>query len=200
MLRVGITGGIGSGKSTVAGIFNVLGIPVYYADESAKKLMQEDPVRKEIIDLFGDQTYPQGILDRKYLAAQVFDNAENLKKLNAIVHPATIRAAEEWFLQQNSSYVLKEAAIMFESGSNSGVDKVIGVFAPEAMRIKRVMERDNVTEQKVRDRMANQMNEEKKMALCDFVILNDETRLLIPQVMAVHSSLLALSAQKTSHG
>ncbi len=162
--------------------------------------MQEDPVRKEIIDLFGDQTYPQGILDRKYLAAQVFDNAENLKKLNAIVHPATIRAAEEWFLQQNSSYVLKEAAIMFESGSNSGVDKVIGVFAPEAMRIKRVMERDNVTEQKVRDRMANQMNEEKKMALCDFVILNDETRLLIPQVMAVHSSLLALSAQKTSHG
>lgn len=163
-------------------------------------MQDEGPVKYEIIKLFGEAAYPEGILDRKYIAAQVFNDAEKLKQLNAVVHPATIKAAEEWFLQQRTPYVLKEAAILFESGSNAGVDKVIGVFAPEPVRIKRVMDRDNVAEKKVRERMANQMDEEKKMALCDFVIRNDETILLIPQVMAVHSSLLALSAQKTSHG
>ena len=191
MLRVGLTGGIGSGKSTVAAIFEILGIPVYYADAAAKRLMNgDDTLKKGIINLFGEEAYKAGGLDRAFIASQVFNDKGKLDELNQLVHPVTINDAENWMKRQSGHYAIKEAAIIFESGSNSGLDKVIGVFAPEAIRISRVMERDNVTEEIVKKRIASQMNEEDKMRLCDYVIYNDETQFLIPQVIAIHKQLL----------
>src|SRR5690606_36254585 len=131
MYKVGITGGIGSGKSTVARIFEVLGIPVYYADEEAKKLLQTDPViRKGLIEEFGSEVFKQDIPDRKFLAEQVFNNEDKLRKLNALIHPQTIAFAEAWALKQTSAYTLKEAALIFESGSQNKLDFIIGVSAP----------------------------------------------------------------------
>ncbi len=195
MLKVGITGGIGSGKSTVAEVFRLLGIPVYFADEAAKNLMQDDEnVRAAIKNLFGDEAYPDGKLDRRFISSYVFNNPAKLRELNAIVHPATIQAGKDWLGKQTTAYTLKEAAILFESGSNADLDKVIGVYSPEELRIQRVMKRDGVTMEKVKERMANQMNEDEKMALCDFVIKNDETELIIPQVIAIHKTLLKIAA------
>ncbi len=191
MLKVGLTGGIGSGKSTVAAIFELLGVPVYYADAAAKKLMNENIALKQaIIGLFGDHAYKDDQLNRKFIAAKVFSDTKKLDELNRLVHPATISDAELWMNRQNSHYAIKEAAIIFESGSVSDLDIIIGVFTPEPIRIRRVMERDNTTEDLVRKRMANQMNEEDKIRLCNYVIYNDETQFLIPQVIAIHRQLL----------
>lgn len=191
MLKVGLTGGIGSGKSTVAAIFEVIGIPVYYADAAAKRLMNNNPtLKQQIIELFGDEAYKNGQLDRTLIASRVFGDTSKLEQLNNLVHPITINDAEKWMGEQKGHYAIKEAAIIFESGSNRSLDKVIGVFAPEAIRIQRVMERDNVTADTVKKRMSNQMNEEAKMQRCDYVIYNDETRFLIPQVIAIHRQLL----------
>lgn len=191
MLRVGITGGIGSGKSTIATMFEVLGIPVYYADGAAKKLMNEDVFLKEqLTAAFGKEIYQHGMLDRSYLSGLVFNNPEKLALLNSIVHPATIADAENWMQLQHSAYAIKEAAILFESGANKYVDKVIGVYAPAALRISRVMQRDNSTEEAVMARMNKQMEEEKKIKLCDYVITNDEQELVIPQVLKIHEALL----------
>src|SRR5688572_2011525 len=142
MLRVGLTGGIGSGKSIVARIFITLGIPVYYADEEAKRIMNEDPeLKKKIIDHFGSASYVNDILDRKYLASQVFSDNFKLDLLNSFVHPATIQNATAWMKKQTSPYSIKEAALLFEAGAAEHLDIVIGVTAPEILRIKRVMER-----------------------------------------------------------
>jgi len=194
MLRIGLTGGIGSGKTTVAKIFQVLGIPVYYADDVAKKLMNTDASLKEaIIKHFGAQAYRNGELDRKYMASVVFNDTAKLKLLNSLTHPATIRDAEEWMRQlaesggQNAPYIIKEAALLFESGANKSVDKVIGVYAPRPLRIKRVMKRDGVTEEEVIKRISRQMDEEEKMKCCDYVITNNEEQLLLPQVMELHN-------------
>ena len=193
MLKVGITGGIGSGKSTVAHIFETLGIPVYYADDAAKKLMNEDEgLKQQVQQLFGDAAYTNGQLNRPFVAAQVFNNPEKLAMLNAIVHPATIADAEKWMRQQSAPYCIKEAALIFESGAQENLDVVIGVFAPKAIRIKRVMDRDGITREEVLARMNKQINETIKMRLCNYVITNDEQELLIPQVLAVHQALLAL--------
>ena len=193
MLKVGITGGIGSGKSTVAHIFETLGIPVYYADDAAKKLMNEDEgLKQEVKQLFGDGAYTSGQLNRAFVAAQVFNNPEKLAMLNSIVHPATIADAEKWMRQQSAPYAIKEAALIFESGAQENLDKVICVFAPKAIRIKRVMDRDGITREEVLSRMNKQINETIKMRLCNYVITNDEQQLLIPQVLAVHQELLAL--------
>lgn len=191
MLKVGITGGIGSGKTTVCKVFETLGIPVYYADDEAKKLMQHNrEVVAGIRSLFGAKAYDaDGVLDRAFLARQVFDDREKLDKLNAIVHPATIKASMEWAEKQTSPYVLKEAALMFESEAFHYVDKVIGVFAPVTLRLHRTMKRDNSTKEEVLKRMENQMDEEVKMRLCDFIIYNDEQQAIIPQVMRIHEEL-----------
>ncbi len=195
MLRVGITGGIGSGKSTIATIFEILGIPVYYADDAAKKLMNEDVFLKEqLIDAFGKEIYQNGILNRSCLSGLVFNNPEKLAQLNDIVHPATIADAEYWMQQQHSVYVIKEAAILFESGANKYLDKVIGVFAPLELRISRVMQRDNSTQEAVIARMNKQMEEEKKMKLCDYVIINNGQELVIPQVLKIHEAFLKQAA------
>ena len=187
MLRVGITGGIGSGKSTVSKIFEVLGIPVYYADEASKRLMNENEALKEKLkSIFGDGTYIDGQLNRSYLSAIVFNDPLKLALLNSIVHPATIKDAEDWMKKQTAPYAIKEAALVFESGSQEHLDKVIGVYAPAAVRILRVMERDKVTREEVQSRMNKQIDEDMKMRLCDYVITNNEQELLIPQVIKLH--------------
>lgn len=196
MLRVGITGGIGSGKSVVARIFATLGVPVYDADAASKRLMNEsEEMRNEIIRHFGSEAYKNGILDRAYLSQCVFGNTERLDLLNAIVHPATKKDGNDWMMIQEGPYALKEAAIIFESNSHLNLDKIIGVYAPEELRIQRTMKRNQLTREMVLARMAHQMNEEEKMALCDFVIVNDEKELVIPQVLKTHHELLAIAAQ-----
>lgn len=196
MLRIGLTGGIGSGKSTVAKIFETLGIPVYYADDASKRLLNENEELKSAIEKhFGKDTYQNGQLNRKLLSSLVFNNAEKLALLNSIVHPATIKDAENWMQQQKAPYAIKEAALIFESGSQEHLDKVVGVYAPAAIRINRVMQRDKVSREEVMNRMNKQINEEIKMRLCDYVITNDEQQLLIPQVTAIHNMLLKETAQ-----
>lgn len=194
MLRIGLTGGIGSGKSTVARIFSVLGIPVYDADSSSKRLMSENEnLKRRIIEHFGKESYNKEQLNTKHLAEQVFSDPDKTKLLNSIVHPATIKDAEEWIKKQNSPYVIKEAALIFESGSNKLLDKVIGVSSPLSLRIERTMKRTNITYSQVMDRINLQMNEEEKLRLCDYVIFNNEQQMLIPQVLQLHEKLLELS-------
>ncbi|MBG9378151.1 dephospho-CoA kinase [Panacibacter sp. DH6] len=197
-LKVGLTGGIGSGKSTVARIFKTLGVPVFDADAAAKKVMNEDvALKQQVTALFGEEAYIKNELNRKYIASVVFNDSFKLEQLNAIVHPATIAAGEAWMNKQTTPYTLKEAAIFFESGSAAGLDYMIGVFAPQHLRIRRVMQRDNITREEVLSRMSKQIDEFLKMKLCDFVISNDEQSLLIPQVLNVHGQLLAI---KQKHG
>jgi dephospho-CoA kinase len=196
MLRIGLTGGIGSGKTTVAKVFEVLGVPVYYADDAAKRLMNEDgELKKAIISRFGEGAYTNGVINRFYLAAEVFYNSRKLEELNALVHPATLADSEKWMQQQTSPYAIKEAALIFESNSEKYLDYVIGVSAPPALRIQRAMLRDNSTKEDVNARMNKQINEEIKMKRCDFLIINDEEQAVIPQVMILHEKLLELSKQ-----
>lgn len=193
-LKVGLTGGIGSGKSMVARIFEVFGIPVYYADEAARQLQNNDPeLKRGIIGIFGPQAYREGKLDRKYISGMVFRDREKLDQLNALVHPATIHDAGRWMKQQTAPYAIKEAALIFESGSQRDLDYVIGVTAPESLRIKRTMQRDSISAEEVMKRMENQLQDRIKMRLCDFVIHNDEHELLIPQVLGIHEKLMALA-------
>jgi dephospho-CoA kinase len=196
MLKVGITGGIGSGKTTAARIFALLGVPVYDADSSAKRLMSEDEsLKASIIRQFGAEAYLDGRLDRAWLASQVFSDPAKLAQLNALVHPATLADARKWMAGQTAAYTLKEAALLFESGSYKDLDKIIGVSAPEDIRIQRVMQREKTTEEEVRKRLDKQMPEAEKMSRCDFVLTNDGKEMLIPQVLALHEKLLALAAE-----
>lgn len=191
-LRVGITGGIGAGKSIVCRLFQVLGIPVYDADREAKNIMVEDEaVVASLKKTFGEKVYQaSGELDRAYLAEMVFNDKDKLDELNSIVHPAVIRAGETWADAQEGAYSLKEAALLFESGSYKKLDFTIMVTANEATRIERVMERDQVTEQQVRARMEKQWPDSQKIALADAIIINDGTQSLISQVMTLHERLL----------
>lgn len=191
MLRIGLTGGIGSGKSTVARIFSVLGIPVYNADDASKRLMIEDEeLKNAIINSFGDESYSDGALNRQYLSGQVFNNSERIKLLNSLVHPVTLRDAKEWMEKQQSPYVIKEAALIFESGSQKMLDYVIGVKTPLDIRIGRTMQRDNISFDEVKARINLQMDEEEKMRLCDYIIVNDEQQMLVPQVLSLHKAFL----------
>ncbi|MEO6539764.1 MAG: dephospho-CoA kinase [Ferruginibacter sp.] len=194
MLKIGLTGGIGSGKTTVAKVFEVLGIPVYYADDAAKNLMNEDVILKQKIkEAFGESVYTNGRLNKKQLADIVFNAPEKLDVLNSFVHPATIADAENWMQAQSTSYTIKEAALIYESGAQQNLDYVIGVTAPALLRMQRTMQRDGVSREEVISRMDKQMDELIKMKLCDFVIHNDEREMLLPQVLALHEKLLLLS-------
>lgn len=200
MLKIGLTGGIGSGKSTVAGIFRVLGIPVFDADANTRSLMETDSeLQTGILSLFGDKAYEDGKLNRKWIADIVFNDPFQLEKLNALVHPATIAAAESWADRQTASYIIKEAALFFEAGSSEGMDYIIGVYAPQHLRINRVMKRDGFSREEVLSRMNKQIQEEIKMRLCDFVILNDDQHLVIPQVLQLHEKFLD-EAKEINHG
>lgn len=196
MLKVGLTGGIGSGKTTVAKIFAALGIPVYHADTRAKELMESDPKLIEQIKInFSEEAYQNGKLNTSFLSSIVFQDKEKLKLLNSIVHPSTITDGKEWMNRQNTAYAIKEAALIFESGSQSEYDIIVGVQAPRSMRILRTMKRDKVERVKIIERMDQQLDESIKMKLCDFIIENDEEKMLIPQVLAIHDKLLLMDAE-----
>ncbi|HEY1024835.1 MAG TPA: dephospho-CoA kinase [Sphingobacteriaceae bacterium] len=197
MLKVGITGGIGSGKTTVCRIFEVLGIPVFYADTVAREVMYSDAVLVDAVKrTFGEAAYSEGKLNRKYLADIVFQDANELEKLNALVHPAVFRAFDHWVsAKANVPYVLKEAALLFESGSYKMCDVSILVIAPAELRIARVRSRDGVSAEAVRLRMDKQFSDEKKLAMTDLTILNDEQQLLVPQVLKLHDHLLSLAGK-----
>lgn len=194
MLTVGITGGIGSGKSTICRIFEVMEVPVFNADAEARRLQNEDPnIRSSMISLFGNEVYNDDGLNRKLVAELVFNNKLLLDQLNKIIHPATLVAFEKWKQDYSSNhYVIKEAAILFESKSNIGLDKIIVVSAAEELRIERIVKRDNISREQIISRMNNQLAEEERIAKADFVIVNDEKSAIIPQVLAVHEKLLAL--------
>ncbi len=193
-LKIGLTGGIGSGKTTVAKIFETLAVPVYYADDASKRLYKTDKsLQQKLKAHFGDDIYEGDELDRTKMAALVFNNPQQLAVLNSLVHPPTIKDAKEWMERQTTSYVIKEAAVLFESGSNEGLDYVIGVYAPRALRLQRVIERDYLNPQEIEARMARQMDEEEKMKRCDFIITNDEQQLVIPQVIFLHQKFITLS-------
>lgn len=190
MLRVGLTGGIGSGKSTVARIFEILQVPVYDADTAARQLMNDDPfVRDAVTKTFGEKSYANNVLDKKFISGIVFKDPEKLTLLNAIVHPATLAHAKNWFTSQSGLYAVKEAALLFEAGAEKDLDYVIGVSSPLDLRIKRIRERDGLSAADIELRMNKQMNEEEKMQRCDFVLYNDEKQLLLPQVIALHEKL-----------
>lgn len=194
MLKLGLTGGIGSGKSTVAKIFQTLGIPVFDADAVAKSIMHTNSVVKTaVIEAFGERAYLDGALNRKYIADIVFKDPFQLEILNSIVHPATMQAAEDWFKQQDAPYVIKEAALLFEAGSAAGLDLIIGVTAPQHVRIHRVMQRDGVGRQEVLTRMGRQIEDSIKMRLCDTLLVNDGVQAILPQVLALHETLLKQS-------
>ena len=201
VLKVGLTGGIGSGKSTVAQIFEVLGIPVYYADVEAKRLMNEDPeLRSAIVEAFGKQAYHENTLNRKYISSIVFSDRAKLDLLNSIVHPATKKDGETWMHHQITPYAIHEAALIFEANVNERLDYVIGVSSPMELRIKRAMQRDNASREEVLERMNKQLDVETKISRCDFVLINDEQQLLIPQVLALHEKLIQLTSQKNHNG
>jgi dephospho-CoA kinase len=197
VLKIGLTGGIGSGKSTIAKIFEVLGIPVYYADTEAKKIMNEDhQLKAQIVQHFGENAYKDNQLNRSYLSSVVFNNKEKLSLLNSLVHPATIRNSKEWINRQTTSYAIKEAALIFESGTQEYLDYIIGVSAPAHIRIHRAMQRDKLTREEVLQRMSRQIEEVIKMHLCDFIIYNDEVKPVIPQVLELHKKLINLAKNK----
>lgn len=187
-LNIGITGGIGSGKTLICRIFSVLGIAVYDADKEAKALMQTDPeLVTALKEAFGANVYDEsGMLDRKYLASMVFNNQEKLDLLNSIVHPVVIRAGEQWMHAQTGPYSVKEAALLFESGSYQANDYNILVISPIEQRIERVMKRDGVSREQVQARIEKQMPDEEKVKLADFIIYNDGRQAVLPQVLALH--------------
>ncbi|MGV8878845.1 MAG: dephospho-CoA kinase [Sphingobacteriaceae bacterium] len=194
MLKIGLTGGIGSGKTTVSHLFEVLKVPVFYADDEGKKVMVNDNLLKEAIqENFGaDAYFTDGTLNRKYIAEIVFNNEIRLNHLNSLVHPAVFRAFNEWANSfKNVPYLLKETALLFESGSYKMCDYTILVTAPLEIRIARVMQRDRVSREQVEKRSDKQLTEAQKRPLADFVIRNGESDLLIPQVMALHQRFIA---------
>ncbi|MBX2874787.1 MAG: dephospho-CoA kinase [Saprospiraceae bacterium] len=199
MLRIGITGGIGSGKTTVCKIFETLQIPIYYADDRAKWLMVNSPsLQTGIQQLFGKEAYLEdGALNRAHIGGIAFKDPAKLQKLNALVHPAVFVDGENWQQEQltfGATYTLKEAALIYETGSYKMLDKVIVVTAPEEMRIERVMKRDNLSAEAVKERIARQMPESEKVDKADYVIQNDGQHSLIKQVLSIHQAILALKA------
>lgn len=190
MLKIGLTGGIGSGKSTVASIFSSFGIPVYIADDEAKRLMNSDiGLKSKITKLFGTKAYVNNQLDNSHIAKIVFKNPEKLKLLTDLVHPSVGKDFNNWCTTQTTDFVIEEAAVLIESGAYKKMDKIIVVTTPEEIRIERVMKRDCVTMEKVKQRIANQMDEKQRLGYADFVINNDGSHLLIPQVMSIITQL-----------
>ncbi|MCU0442169.1 MAG: dephospho-CoA kinase [Bacteroidia bacterium] len=193
MLKIGITGNIGSGKTTVSKIFAQLGIPVYDADTRAKQVMIENvAVKKSIVDLFGEHAYDhQGNLNRAHIAAQAFTNQQLLTQLNAIVHPSVFADFDQWCAQQPTAipYILKEAALLFESGSYKKLDAVIVVTTTPELQLKRAMARDGASEQEIKARMAKQWDQATKVQMAQYTITNDETQLVLPQVLTIHHTL-----------
>ncbi len=196
MLKIGITGNIGSGKTTVSKVFEILGVPVFYADDAAKKVMTHDPLLVgQLINAFGAGSFfSDGALNRKHIADIVFKDEAQLQLLNSLVHPAVFRAFNQWVANiKNVPYVLKEAALLFESDSYKMCDQTILVTAPLELRINRVMQRDGLQRADILNRENKQFTEEKKKTLANFIIKNDDTELVIPQVLELHDVFRSLS-------
>ncbi len=190
-LILGVTGGIGSGKSSVCKIFNVLGIPVFYADPEAKEIMNTDEkVKSELNNIAGKDLFDGGSLNRAELASLIFNDAILLEKVNSLIHPLVFRNFREWVEQQRSPYVIMEAAILFESGASKLVDRVLTVVAPVEQRVERVVRGDKLTRQQVMERMKNQLDDESKIRNSDYAIYNSEDDLIIPAVLRIHDDLL----------
>lgn len=192
-IEVGITGGIGAGKTLVANIFRTFGIPVYNSDAEAKRLMNEDEdLKAQIINLFGQKAYVKEVLNRSYLTEVVFKNQDNLNRMNSLVHPAVIKDYNKWLTKyKNKSITIKEAALLFESGSYKDLDYTILVLAPKSTRIGRILLRDvNRSKQDVEDIIDKQMSDSRKKKLSDFVIINDGERMVVPQVLEIYKNLV----------
>jgi dephospho-CoA kinase len=193
MLKVGLTGGIGSGKSTVCKIFSILGVSVYQADIAAKRLYDEDDdLRNELKTLFGEHLYANGTLDRQKLAAIIFSNKDNLKKVNELVHPAVKKDFLEYIsrLPKATPYVIHEAAILYEAKIENMFDIIINVWAPENLKIERVLARKNTSEKDVRQRIASQLPDKLKIELSDYNIVNDNKTPILPQILKIHNKIL----------
>jgi dephospho-CoA kinase len=194
MLKVGITGNIGSGKSTVCRIFETLNIPVFYADAEARRLYLDEEVKEKVRVVFGDDVFSGGEVDTKALAKVVFSDENALAKINGIIHPAVIKRYEEWLIKHNEApYTIHEAAVLFESGLQNIFHKIICITAPPDVRLTRVVKRDNSARDDVLKRMKNQWDENKKASLSHYVIVNDGKRFLIPQIIKIHDQLLKLT-------
>ncbi|RLD61852.1 MAG: dephospho-CoA kinase [Bacteroidetes bacterium] len=192
-MKIGLTGNIGSGKSTVARVFNILGVPVYHSDERAKGFLHYKGVKGRLMSRFGPVIFEGTEIDRRKLAGIVFNDKESLGFLNSLIHPLVRRDFEEWCAEKNGEpYVVQEAAILFESGLYKLFDKTIVIACPEEIAVRRVMERDHVREEEVRARMKNQRGQEGKMKLADYIVVNDNAKMVIPQVLKIHKELILL--------
>lgn len=190
MKKVGLTGNIGSGKTTISHIFQILGIPIFNADNEAKSLMHKHTLMNQIIDCFGSNTYKKGQLDKKYLSQIVFSDRNKLNLLNRLVHPHVNTHFENWCKSQNAPYIIKEAAIIFESDTHKALDTIICVTCPKHVRIKRILERDNtLNSNDIEQRMNQQWDEKKLVDLSNYMIDNSGRNLLIPQVIELHNTL-----------
>jgi dephospho-CoA kinase len=192
MIKVGVTGGIGSGKSFVCKLFESKGIPVYYADDRAKKLMLSNKkLKSDIKELLGQESYfRNGRINRKYISSLVFNDKSLLKRLNAIIHPAVLQDSEEWFSQQKTIFAIKEAALLIESLSYKTLDKIIVVTAPEKLRIERVVKRDKTSIEKVKERMKNQLKDTDTLKYADYIILNDGNNDLLAEVNRIYYDII----------
>ena len=197
MLKVGLTGGIGSGKTTISKMFKEIGVPVYIADEAGKELMETSlKIRKKIVEFLGEESYKDGKPNRPFIASKVFKDKELLEKLNSIIHPAVADHFKNWLSNQSSAYIIYEAAILFEKGSHKNFDFSILVTAPKETRIQRVLKRDNTSREQIEARMNNQWSDEKKINLADFIIKNEEIEDSKRQV--VHLNEIILKSAKNS--
>jgi dephospho-CoA kinase len=195
MFKVGLTGGIGSGKTTVAKIFMSLGIPVYFADMEARRLMEtSEEIILSVKNCFGNESYNGSGLNRKFLANIVFTDPTRLRKLNQLIHPAVHRHFEAWIAEQKEvPYLVEEAALIYESGIWKYFDFLLLITAPQSLRIERVMVRDGVSEEEVRGRMSSQIPDEEKIPLAHFLIFNDDRSILLNQVLAFHEKMISLN-------
>ncbi|WP_462318692.1 dephospho-CoA kinase [Marinilabilia sp.] len=191
MLKIGVTGGIGSGKSTVCKIFEALSIPVYYADLRARQLIEEDErIINGYKELFGSNAFFRGRLRRDLVAGKMFADPSLLQRVNELVHPIVREHFQKWFNLQRAPYVIQEAAILLESGGYKAMDKIILVTAPRELRISRVAMRDGVEKDKIKERMQHQWTDEQRRPFCDFEIIANDTELVVPQVLRIHNELI----------
>ena len=192
MLKVGLTGGIGSGKTLVSEIFMRLGIPVFNADNEAKTIINTDNEVKEKIELeFGEEIYNNGLIDRQKLASIIFNDQKTLQKINSIIHPKVREYFVAWCNKfENAPYVIEEVAILFESSAYKELDFTINVHADELLRINRVVERDSTRVEQVKERMKNQLSDSERIRIADFTIYNDGEKMVLPQVLEIHNQIL----------
>lgn len=190
-MKIGVTGGIGSGKTSVCKVFSILGAPVFSADQEARSILDTDPrIMNSINSVTGENLYSSGVLDRTRLAGLIFKDETLLKQINSLIHPAVFDRFGKWVGEQKAPYVIMEAAILFESGASKLVDKIVTVIAPAEERIKRVIMRNKLSREDVMERMHNQMDDDSKTRLSDYIVSNSENDMIIPAILKIHEDIL----------